>query len=233
MGAVTYRERASVLPGVMLWQRDPAPLPATGIIIPDGCMDLIWDGLRLFVAGPDTRARWHTSRPNASYVGLRFTRGMGPSLLGTSADEVADQSPSLDDLWPCADARILSDQVAAAGEEALERWLTDRAARCEPPELGAAVFRLAADRTPVTAMADRLGYSTRQLHRRCLPLFGYGPQHLTRVLRLGQALAAARAGLPLAQAAVTAGFADQAHLSRDVRDLTGATPTELLSELAG
>ena len=37
----------------------------------------------------------------------------------------------------------------------------------------------------------------------------------------------------LAQAAATSGFADQAYLSRDVRDLTGATPTELLSELAG
>jgi AraC-like DNA-binding protein len=233
MKAVAYRERASAVPGVVLWQRDPCPLPATGRILPDGCMDLIWDGIRLFVAGPDTTARWHTSEPNACYVGLRFSRGLGPGLLGTAADEVRDQSPPLDDLWPCAEARVLSDQVAADAEQALERWLKDRTAHCEPPQLGAAVFHLAGRGTPVTAMADRLGYSTRQLHRRCLPLFGYGPQHLSRVLRLRRALAAAREGMPLAQAAATAGFADQAHLSREARDLTGTTPTGLLSELAG
>ena len=37
-------------------------------------MDLIWDGSRLFVAGPDTRARWHATNPNIAYIGLRFSR---------------------------------------------------------------------------------------------------------------------------------------------------------------
>jgi transcriptional regulator GlxA family with amidase domain len=82
-------------------------------------------------------------------------------------------------------------------------------------------------------MADWLGLGVRQFHRRCLPLFGYGPQHLTRVLRLGRAVTAASSGMPFAQAAATAGFADQAHLSRDVRDLVGTTPTRLVDELAG
>lgn len=186
----------------------------------------------LFVAGPDTKVRWHASAPDASYVGLGFSRGTGPWLLRTSADEVTDQSLALDDLWPCAEARALRDQVAEAGEVALDQWLTDQAAHCDPPALGARVFALAACGMPVTAMADRLGCSTRQLHRRCLPLFGYGPQHLTRVLRLGRALAAAHEGMPLAHVAALSGFADQAHLSRDVRELTGATPTELLGELA-
>lgn len=230
MGRVVYRERASVVPGVVLWRRDLGPLPSTGRILPDGCMDLIWDGRRLFVAGPDTTARWHLSEANASYVGLRFTRGMGPALLGTSADELADESPQLEDLWPCAAARRLREQAAADARGALERWLAARATRCEPSRLGAAVFCLATRGVPVTAMAERLGYSTRQLHRRCLPLFGYGPQHLTRVLRLGRALNAAREGMSLGQAAATAGFADQAHFSRAARDLTGATPSALLSE---
>jgi AraC-like DNA-binding protein len=89
---------------------------------------------------------------------------------------------------------------------------------------------MATTATPVAEMADRLGMGVRQLHRRCQPLFGYGPQHLRRVLRLGRALDAARRGEPLAEVAVTAGFADQAHLSRQVRDLTGTTRTTLLGE---
>ena len=46
----------------------------------------------------------------------------------------------------------------------------------------------------VDAVADAVGYSPRQLHRRLLPLFGYGPQHLGRVLRLVRAVADADAG---------------------------------------
>jgi AraC-like DNA-binding protein len=85
--------------------------------------------------------------------------------------------------------------------------------------------------TPVAVMADRLGFSARQLHRRCLPAFGYGPRLLARVLRLGRSLEAARAGAPLAQVAADCGYADQAQLSREVRDLTGSSPTRLLQEL--
>ncbi|MGH9106310.1 MAG: helix-turn-helix domain-containing protein [Acidimicrobiales bacterium] len=231
---MAYRERTSAVPGVVLWQRDAGSrTPATGRILPDGCMDLIWDGSQLFVAGPDTRARWHVLGPTASYMGLRFSRGLGPGLLGFPADQVRDQSPDLSDLWPSAEARVLSERVATAPEEVLERWLVDRAAYHGYEPLGAAVFDLATRGATVSGMADRLGYSVRQLHRRCLQLFGYGPQHLARVLRFNRALAAARTGMPLAQVSARTGFADQAHLSREVRDLAGTTPAQLLRELGG
>jgi AraC-like DNA-binding protein len=230
---VTYHERPSVVPGVVVWQRGARPGPSLARILPDGCMDLIWDGDRLFVAGPDTRARWHPSAPGTSYVGLRFTRGLGPGLLGVPAHKLRDATPPLRDLWPDADARALHEQVAGQPAAALEQWLERRAESWERPSLGPAVFDLAAGGLPVVAMAERLGYGPRQLHRRCLPLFGYGPQHLARVLRLSRALAAARAGEPLGRVAATAGFADQAHLTREVRDLAGTTPVRLLSESAG
>jgi hypothetical protein len=177
---MTYRERASAVPGVVLWQRYARPQPATARILPDGCMDLIWDGTRLLVAGPDTRARLHATGPDVSYTALRFSRGVGPGLLGVAAHEARDQAPDLSDLWPSAEARVLSEQVAVAPEEVLERWLVSRAANHELPPFGATVFDLAAKGTQVGVVADRLGYSVRQLHRRCLPLFGYGPQHRLR-----------------------------------------------------
>ncbi len=193
-------------------------------------MDLIWDGSRLFIAGPDTRARWHTTSCDVAYIGLRFLRGMGPEFLDTPADDVRDLSPDLDTQWPSRPARVLAEQVAAGREAALEAWLVDRIAQRQPSRLGAVVYELAASGTPVAEMADRLGIGVRQLHRQCLPLFGYGPKHLARVLRLGRALDAARRGVALPEVAVTAGFADQAHLSREVRDLTGTTPSRLLVE---
>ncbi|MGB8945924.1 MAG: helix-turn-helix domain-containing protein, partial [Streptomyces sp.] len=55
------------------------------------------------------------------------------------------------------------------------------------------------------------------------------PKTLARVLRLQRALALARSGLAFAETAVVSGFADQAHLARDVKELTGMPLGELLS----
>ena len=86
---------------------------------------------------------------------------------------------------------------------------------------------LAAGRS-VADTADALGLGARQLHRRALVAFGYGPKTLARVLRLQRALGLARQGVPFAETAALAGFADQAHLARDVRDLAGLPLSELL-----
>jgi AraC-like DNA-binding protein len=229
---VSYRERATVVPGAVLWERTIGPAQARSRILPDGCLDLLWDGSRLVVAGPDTTARWHRGDPHASYVALRFSGGTGPALLGVPADELRDRTPRLDELWPAAAARVLAERVAADPVTALEAWAAGHAGTRQPDPLGRRVFGMAAVGTPVAQMAERTGLGARQLHRRCLPLFGYGPRRLARVLRLGRALEAARKGTPLAQVAASCGYADQAHLSREMRALAGATPAGLLRELA-
>jgi AraC-like DNA-binding protein len=230
---VTYRERAVAVPGAVLWQKEAGPAPRPARILPDGCLDVIWDGRRLFVAGPDSAARLHTGPPSSTYVGLRFGHGHGPALLGMPADELVDRTPDLADVWPAARARVLTEQVAADPAAALEAWLATRLAALELDPWGSRVFGMAAAGLPVAAMADRLGYGARQFHRRCLPLFGYGPRRLARVLRLDRAMARARTGAPLARVAADCGYVDQAHLSRETRALAGVTPTGLLRELLG
>jgi AraC-like DNA-binding protein len=75
-----------------------------------------------------------------------------------------------------------------------------------------------------------LGFSERQLQRRFLTAVGYGPKVLQRVLRLRRFLTAAGFGLEgLAGAALGAGYADQAHLTRECRALTGLTPRQLVT----
>jgi AraC-like DNA-binding protein len=226
---VTYWERLLDAPGAVLWGRTVADTPEHSRILPDGCLDLLWDGRQLVVAGPDTTARWHASPSGTAYVALRFSGGTGPALLGVPADELRDQTAYLDELWPAAEAGELRERVAADPATALTDWAVRRAAAREPAEpLGSRVLSMAADGMPVAQMADRLGLGVRQLHRRCLPLFGYGPRHLSRVMRLHRALESARVGTALAAVAAGCGYADQAHLSREVRALVGTTPSELL-----
>jgi AraC-like DNA-binding protein len=228
---VTYRERPAGVPGVVLWEQLPAAAPGRARILPDGCLDLIWDGRRLFIAGPDSSARWHERPAGSWYAALRFSAGTGPAMLGIPASDLLDQTPDLAQAWPAADVRRLAEQVAADPPAALAGWAARRARQAVPDPLGPRVQAMARAGTPAARMAERLGLSTRQLHRRCLPVFGYGPRRLARILRLGQALDEARAGRPLAGVAAACGYADQAHLCREVLALAGATPTALLAEI--
>jgi AraC-like DNA-binding protein len=227
---MAYRERAAGVPGVELWERSTAPAATRSRILPDGCLDLIWDGRELLVAGPDSAARWHDSPAGTTYTGLRFHRGLGPALLGLPASEVLDLSPSLAQVWPDAAARPLAERVARDPARGLLAWLAEAASDGPADPLGARVHALARRATPVAQMADQLGLSARQLHRRCLPVFGYGPRRLSRILRMTRALDRARAGLPLAEVAAVCGYADQAHLTRELAALAGAPPTSLLAD---
>lgn len=80
---------------------------------------------------------------------------------------------------------------------------------------------------PAAELAERLGVTTRTLHRRCLATLGYGPSVARRVLRFRAAAGLLHAGIAPAEAAVRAGYADQPHLSREVRALAGVTPAGL------
>ena len=228
-----YREASAGVSGVVAWQREAMPDPsAPSRILPDGCMDLIWDGTRLFVAGPDRVARLHTDASSASYAALRFADGTGPAMVGVPADTLTDLTVDLADLWPSRRAAELEAHVAEDPLRALVGWARQRSTVASPDPLGPAVRRMAAAGTDVATMADRVGFSTRQLHRRCLRLFGYGPKHLVRVLRLGRALELGRDGLGAAEVAVAAGYADQPHFARDTRTLALATPRALLAPLS-
>jgi AraC-like DNA-binding protein len=214
--------------GAVLWQRKLDSAPVSTPIMPDGCMDLLWDGNCLFAAGPDTAARWHRGPVGTTYVALRFSGGLGPKLLGLPADELRDRTANLDELWPGRQVRVLTEQVAAEPAAVLEAWVVKRAARCDQDPLGPRVLAMAKAEMPVAVMAERLCISTRQLHRRCLPAFGYGPRHLSRIMRFQRALEEVRCGVPMVQVAATGGYADQAHFSREVRALAGTTPRGLL-----
>ncbi|MFL4907805.1 helix-turn-helix domain-containing protein [Streptomyces sp. MMS24-I2-30] len=224
-----YEERASRLAGAVVWRITPDGAVA-GPVLPYGCMDLLWSEGRLLVAGPDTRAHPHDG-PARRWAGLRFRPGTAPAFFGVPAHELRDRRVELADLWPAARVRRLGARVDKAADPvtALEEIALERSAGLPPPDpfLAPLVEALDAGR-PVAATADELGLGARRLHRRSLAAFGYGPKTLARVLRLQRALALARSGVPLAETAVRAGYADQPHLARDVRELAGMPLGRLL-----
>lgn len=113
---------------------------------------------------------------------------------------------------------------------AFATWLEDRAASHRRLATGAlragrAAMRLCAQ--PALLMETLAGeqhVSRRQLERDFGHWIGTSPRHLARVARLQAVSRQAQRGASLADIAADVGFADQAHMSRVVQQLTGLTP---------
>jgi AraC-like DNA-binding protein len=220
----------------------PVPVPAFQVV-PDGCIDIIWTGESLRIAGPDTGPIRESFPSGTVIVGLRFRPGAAPPWLGVSAAECINGRLPLHDFWG-ADADRLTDQLGDARNsiDAANRMMAALRARRRSLSLldrSAPVILEAfarADGLPVriAALADRLCVSERTLRRRCEIAFGYGPKTLERILRFQRFLRLLRSSSAprLADLAAASGFADQAHLTRDVRQLGGLTPTEFIARRA-
>ena len=85
-------------------------------------------------------------------------------------------------------------------------------------------------RLPVRDLAGEVGWSPRHLTDRFRTETGLGLKEAARVVRFDRARRQLTPGAPLAALAVAAGYYDQAHLAREVRALTGVTPTQLRDE---
>lgn len=220
---VAYRERrADGLPAT-IWTGSVAAGPSE--ILPDGCMDLIWDGDRILVAGPDSTVARHLTPAAATLTAVRFDPGVAPTVLGAPASEFTDRRVDLADVWPAA--RLApwiaglrnSDRPGATMAGLAATRLPDPSPRWILPTL-----RLLAGGTPVATAADAAGVTPRQLGRWSLDRFGYGPKTMQRILRMRRAVALLGAGAELSDTAYRAGYADYSHLFREVRALTGRAP---------
>lgn len=220
-----YGERRAGIPGAVVWWRraDDSPEPVTRVL-PDGCMDLIWMDGDLVVAGPDTVAHVVDGAAREQpYTGIRLPPGLGPAVFGVPAVELRDRRVPLADLWDGTGTRELIERVGESEDPGrlLEEVASRRLRDAHPDPVAAVVADGLGRGAAVADLADRVGLSDRQLHRRSVAAFGYGPKTLGRVLRLGRALELARAGRGFADVAVETGYADQAHLAREVRSLAG------------
>jgi AraC-like DNA-binding protein len=217
----------------------PAGPVARIAVVPDGCVDIIWSQDRLSIAGPDLSAAVLDLPPGTAVTGVRFRAGAAANWLGLSISEITDQRLDLADLWGRR-ARDLAARIGEAPEptEALARLqagLAQAAAEVDPPARDMALaFRALGRGGGIAPLLDRLAISERSLRRRCHAAFGYGPKTLERILRFQRFLAFLQAspGAGLSAAAFAAGYADQAHLSREVRALSGLSPRGIARQLA-
>ena len=222
---------------VCVWRGD---LGEAAMPLPDERLDLVWvDDGSLWLSGPETSSWSRGYPPGTTAVGVGFKPGVGPPVLHLAASEVRDARVRLEALWGDRRARELAERVAAHPDDGgrareLERAVRRLAAGARPVDEVALEVAAGLNRprpASVLELSRAVGLSQRQLYRRCLAAFGYGPAVLARMLRLRRALWLARSQqgpLRLAELAAAAGYFDQQHLAHEVRAIMGTTPTRLL-----
>ncbi len=224
------------------WTAEP-----TGVhrLTPDACCDLLRiDGGRFVLCGPERSSWTFELPPGSTAVGVRFRPGLVRSVFGLDVSTITDRRVPLDeivgpDLAERAEAALAAAPDPASRRDALVdvvRTMATADGEVVRPAPEAELILGALSASPSanqTELSATLGVSIRTLHRTSCRYFGYGTATLARVLRLQRFLSVvSTADEPgtLAAHAAEAGYADQAHLSRDCRSITSLTTQEFLAE---
>ena len=219
------------------WTGDPG-WPRSLRLLPDGCVDLVARDGRMVAVLPTPGVRRVELRATDRPVGLRLRCGVAGTLLGHDLSRLP-AGGELDLTELCGG--VLRELPSTGPDTALAALARARLAEGTLPDPAVlrAVRLLRAPRARVDAVAAELGLSPRTLHRRVAAQVGYGPKQLQRVFRFQRFLAALprlaerRGRAALAELAAELGYADQSHLGRDCRELTGTSPARLLAGWSG
>jgi AraC-like DNA-binding protein len=212
----------------------PGPSP----VIPDGCADLmVYDDAPPHVAGPDAKTRWTLLHEGTVITGIRLRPGAVRAILRCDARQIVNCGAPLADLAPGAvqlHQRLLMTARLSQRHLLLEDWARGalaRAASVDAALIAACRLIAANPRIELDAIAKQFAWTARTMHRQFRAGCGYGPKHLQRIMRIQAAIGAAQtlASARLVDVAAAAGYADQAHMSRDFRDITGFSPREHLA----
>lgn len=204
------------------------------------------------VVGLTTGPVWLRPSSDADVVGVRFRPGGMGAFVAGGAERWRDalepaEAADVPGLAALAqrlgelpgDARGVAHDATSgdARWDALEAFLLQRLARARPrrrASLAGAVDLLLGGRCSVDHVALRAGIGARQLERRFLAEVGVGPKALARIGRLQRALRAlGDPRIGLAEVAARAGYADQSHLGRELRELGGTTPARYRARACG
>lgn len=215
------------------------PLPLS--MLPDGCAELVWLNGALFVFGPSSTAYLEVAAPGTATVAMRFRLGAAPPWLGVRASDIVDNRVPLERL----DRRLAVALAEAVGNgqdgamilARLETALMELTrSRAVPKASMRAVLRLLpqeglTEGRLLHALKESSNLSERTVRRETERCFGFGPKMLERIARLQHFLHLAKHQTDegIAWLATQAGYADQPHLTREARDLTGMTPKTLVA----
>jgi AraC-like DNA-binding protein len=226
-----------------VWTLTPASQaghPSLHRVFPDGAVDIVICAEQAVIHGPANSFR--VLSVDAQMLGFRIRPGAAKTLLGVSPTELPARPTSLEALWGSRGHEIECRLAAEPGPAALVRLMTGFLADRADFDMDldnavlATVDRINYRPTEsVRSLSQYCGLSERQMRRRFETHLGLGVKEYARIIRFQRLLDTVRDHtrcLPSAKfqwsgLAWDHGFADQAHLIREVQTFAGLTPTQL------
>ncbi len=186
-------------------------------------------GSAALIQGMQSRAVVLDRKDQRNALGVVFESGAARVFLGTPLDAMTDNHVGLNEL--VHDEQPLRQQLmggATADQlfDRMEHWLRARIQGEADPLIRAAMGMLQSGEQNIATLASNVGTSERALRRRFRAEVGLPPKQMSRVLRLQRALQGLRGSGSLAEVALCCGYHDQAHLTHELRELAGVTPSE-------
>ena len=205
-------------------------------VLPDACIDivLINDEPPMLV-GPWTVPFLARLAVGTSITGVRLRPGRASCLLGIPASELLNQIIPITDVKGVVQKMPLEQVTAQPNAERRSALTQVLSASVEDSPSDHAVMAgiqwlSRHPRGRIAQLSQWIGIGERQLHRRFSAAIGYGPKMFQSVLRFQRLLKTARetqGEQSLSHLAASTGYADQAHMTRDVRRLANLRPTAL------
>ena len=204
-------------------------------IVPDGRVDLVFDLLAgvAHVSGVRADAFEVVHAIPTRLLGVTLLPGVAPALLGLPIDALGPEwRPLATVLGPAADALAVEvrDAEDARRVALLEAFLLARLGPVDGRvERAVRTIAEADGHVDIAHVGRESGASARNLSRLFHAWVGLPPKKFARIVRAQAALRmlADPARPDLATMAEALGFADQAHLTREVRAMAGAAPGRL------
>ncbi|SFG79570.1 helix-turn-helix domain-containing protein [Methylobacterium gossipiicola] len=216
-------------------------------VLPDGRCDIILrfpsDGLKpsgaiaVRIAGPSTRFHLVPISAGTAFVGVRLRPGMAGGVLALNPGSIVDRVLMDDEAMTALPALAELCRPAASIDALTERlglFVAGRFRLSHVDPLTTSMIdmlHVTGGRMPIAELAKLHDMDVRTARRRITAATGLGPKQLAAIIRFHRALRLRHAGLGSANAAIEAGYADQAHMSRTFRQM-GGIGSARLPELA-
>jgi hypothetical protein len=185
-------------------------------------MDGEWQVPGVLLLPVSTLARQISLPPGTVMAGVRFHPAVDYQLFGKRLERplrIEGDHPLASSAFPTF-VLLQAARSPSARISALYRWTQALIAECEPQDVGHIIHQ-------------QLGtLSQRQRERKFQKWLGITPKHYQRIIRVKQTLEQLRAqpDIFLADLALEQGFADQAHMTRECKQIARMTPKQFVRE---
>lgn len=230
-----------------LWIATTNEKEITSKILPDGCVDIVFDldkqnhlssKSKIRISGMMTKFKIVTSRKNSKTLGIRFKTGKFKAITNLPLSEIKDTTTNASNIFPQLNNSLL-DELASKKHDLEKLQLINRflSAEINGADLMANSLEYSVCKSiqtnykhlDLSEIAKLNCISLRQLERRFKASIGVTMKEYHSIIRFNKTknYIAKNPNLSLLNIAFDHGYFDHSHLSKEIKKMSGVNPSQL------